>query len=659
MPNTMPRQRRLLPDSGSWLQRVKRIIVEGVFSCSSCKRTRQFYRNDHYEEAAHIRCRPDLYNASLLPASRLVDVTSRSAAFMAPSTVDAAGLYEQRASNTLRIPKYVPIATLHNIDTGGVDIEVGMRNQSLLVASTHTGRIYSYSTGKREAYSALITTQQGLQNCRKAKVAYLGGVVNGQRHGWGMLVGDQRILAEGLWRLGRPAGSFIVYHEFWTAVGTHFDGQFSGVSIYGRSPYRVSPFESSVEVLSRSSSMRIRRRRHSSVVQRKVVSEDTLADREIWIERMRLWCGARADLCLLDLSCWDCFQVQLFLLLIDMPLQFVRHVRGKQWSGRELLGVRESHLKELLPEHAMFFMKVIRLASSMCDEAFWHFPHFQAVFKKLQEGTVPRTTGKRLGVGGFATVSEVPNSDLALKEFCWKSSPSPKVLDALSVRTTPSCGCSRSETSISDCYFPGAHYLSALAPARTPTSTLSILRHHIPNAVKHRDREAFILALLHSPNPHPLVVRIWGVNPPCTLHRRASMTMELCDSKTLADVITWQTPSLEVVRLFSVIAEGMAYVHSRGVLHRDIKPSNVLLKDGLPKLSDFGLSVLLEENGGRPAIPACRSTLSVLTSIRRFCVLHRARSFAWRGLLPAVRCVVIWDFLLGVLDGKACIRRPS
>lgn len=28
--------------------------------------------------------------------------------------------------------------------------------------------------------------------------------------------------------------------------------------------------------------------------------------------------------------------------------------------------------------------------------------------------------------------------------------------------------------------------------------------------------------------------------------------------------------------------------HERGVVHRDLKPSNILIKGGVPKISDFG-----------------------------------------------------------------------
>ncbi|AEK71929.1 Serine/threonine protein kinase [Thermococcus sp. 4557] len=44
------------------------------------------------------------------------------------------------------------------------------------------------------------------------------------------------------------------------------------------------------------------------------------------------------------------------------------------------------------------------------------------------------------------------------------------------------------------------------------------------------------------------------------------------------------------------VCEGLKYAHERGVIHRDIKPSNILLKDGTPKISDWGLSKVLTES---------------------------------------------------------------
>jgi len=49
--------------------------------------------------------------------------------------------------------------------------------------------------------------------------------------------------------------------------------------------------------------------------------------------------------------------------------------------------------------------------------------------------------------------------------------------------------------------------------------------------------------------------------------------------------------------LASQVSQGLAHVHSQGVIHRDIKPGNIwLTKEGTAKLGDFGLAVALDRS---------------------------------------------------------------
>ena len=46
------------------------------------------------------------------------------------------------------------------------------------------------------------------------------------------------------------------------------------------------------------------------------------------------------------------------------------------------------------------------------------------------------------------------------------------------------------------------------------------------------------------------------------------------------------------------LMNGVAYIHSIGIVHRDIKPENVLLAiDGTPVLADFGWATKLAPDG--------------------------------------------------------------
>jgi len=53
------------------------------------------------------------------------------------------------------------------------------------------------------------------------------------------------------------------------------------------------------------------------------------------------------------------------------------------------------------------------------------------------------------------------------------------------------------------------------------------------------------------------------------------------------------------LRLFVQVCDAVAYAHRSLVVHRDLKPSNILvLPDGRPKLLDFGIAKLLDDDSG-------------------------------------------------------------
>jgi serine/threonine-protein kinase len=53
-------------------------------------------------------------------------------------------------------------------------------------------------------------------------------------------------------------------------------------------------------------------------------------------------------------------------------------------------------------------------------------------------------------------------------------------------------------------------------------------------------------------------------------------------------------PAAELRPLAAGLAEGLAAIHSAGVVHRDLKPSNVLIAEDGPRLVDFGISRSME-----------------------------------------------------------------
>jgi serine/threonine protein kinase len=111
-----------------------------------------------------------------------------------------------------------------------------------------------------------------------------------------------------------------------------------------------------------------------------------------------------------------------------------------------------------------------------------------------------------------------------------------------------------------------------------------------PAALDRLRREAETVARLD----HPNIVRIYSSGE---LLGRTYLAFEYVAGGSLIErFVDRPLPPREAARLVRQLAEAMHYAHGRGVLHCALKPSNVLLTpEGLPKITNFGLSVLLEQ----------------------------------------------------------------
>ncbi|KAH0791849.1 Pkinase-domain-containing protein [Histomonas meleagridis] len=76
------------------------------------------------------------------------------------------------------------------------------------------------------------------------------------------------------------------------------------------------------------------------------------------------------------------------------------------------------------------------------------------------------------------------------------------------------------------------------------------------------------------------------------------LVMEYADGGSLLDTLkTFHSLPEEVVKKYIMsILIALSEIHSKNYIHSDIKAANILIKDGVPKLSDFGVSSTINDN---------------------------------------------------------------
>ncbi|AEF95684.1 serine/threonine-protein kinase [Methanotorris igneus] len=115
----------------------------------------------------------------------------------------------------------------------------------------------------------------------------------------------------------------------------------------------------------------------------------------------------------------------------------------------------------------------------------------------------------------------------------------------------------------------------------------------IPISLDPQTGKSFINELkIWSSLDHPNIVKVYDYN----VFPIPYIEMELCDADLNEYMKTKKLSLREISFLIFNIAEGLKYVHSKGIIHRDLKPHNILLKDGIPKISDWGLSKVISQS---------------------------------------------------------------
>jgi WD40 repeat protein/serine/threonine protein kinase len=132
---------------------------------------------------------------------------------------------------------------------------------------------------------------------------------------------------------------------------------------------------------------------------------------------------------------------------------------------------------------------------------------------------------------------------------------------------------------------------------------------HSPEKLARFRIEAGAIARLQ----HPNIVQIFEVGD---VDGQPFIALELVEGGSLADKLGKPWSQDHAVGLVEQLARAMDYAHERGILHRDLKPANILLGkseiqnsksekgheifDLSPKITDFGLAKLLDENSDSP-----------------------------------------------------------
>ncbi|KAH9937397.1 kinase [Fomitopsis serialis] len=114
----------------------------------------------------------------------------------------------------------------------------------------------------------------------------------------------------------------------------------------------------------------------------------------------------------------------------------------------------------------------------------------------------------------------------------------------------------------------------------------------LPNLYSQIKDELNVMEMLH----HPNIVEYYGIE----VHRdKVFLFEEYCQGGSLAALLEHGRIEDEgILQIYTLqMLEGLAYLHSKGVVHRDIKPDNILLDHmGVIKFVDFGAAKILAKN---------------------------------------------------------------
>src|SRR5262249_1727275 len=104
-------------------------------------------------------------------------------------------------------------------------------------------------------------------------------------------------------------------------------------------------------------------------------------------------------------------------------------------------------------------------------------------------------------------------------------------------------------------------------------------------------------------------------------------------------------PGGEAIELMIALAEALQVAHDAGIVHRDLKPSNILFtRDGIPKVTDFGLAKRMESDSKQTESGAILGTPSYMAP-------EQARGHV-RDVGPAADIYAMGAILYELLTGR-------
>lgn len=169
--------------------------------------------------------------------------------------------------------------------------------------------------------------------------------------------------------------------------------------------------------------------------------------------------------------------------------------------------------------------------------------------------------------------------------------------------------------------------------------------------------EAEASARLH----HPNIVQVYEVGEHDS---RPYFSLEFCDGGSLDKLVSsGLLQPVESARLIETLARAMHAAHQQRVIHRDLKPANVLLmKDGTPKITDFGLARKLDEVGqtqsgavmGTPSYMSPEQASGKVKELTPACDVYALGAILYTCLTgqPPFKAATVMDTLLQVIGDE-------